>query len=288
MKKIYYTKFGNTPLPTYNRKDDISAPEAKSGVIETAGGYMDGYSGDAPLSAKQITVECDIANSNIFSLEATLSTWRAKVGMKDKLYRFFYTDGEQYAYARLMSIQAETSYEASPHVCHITLAFELLSPCWYGEIKTITYNETVRLDWPGYTYIIPYDDFISGSGIITDIQMDLSFSQTMEPRGITIACWENTSGSTYNRVSYIEIAKEIPAGAQLHFDFGKKQAYCTTTEGGVQTKTNLYPYIDVSYYLLPSWFLFVGGKRNRIRLRIAGENAPCTIDMTVKYAEIYR
>ena len=132
MRKIHYETFAGIKLPVANRVDDISSHEAKSGIIETTGGYIDGYSGYAPVTAKKITVTCDVVAENAYLLDDEVERWKALVGLKDKLYRRLgYT--QQWAYARLMSVEAETDYKSSAKICEITMEYEIISAAWYGQ-----------------------------------------------------------------------------------------------------------------------------------------------------------
>lgn len=131
MRRLYYQKFGNMEIPPVNRKEDISSHEAKSGIIETAGGYIDSYGTYSAVTAKSIEIEFDVCDDRWQTVDEKVEAWKALVGKKDKLYRRV-GDQTQWAYARLMSLGANTDYEGHWGICNVKLGFEIISPSWWG------------------------------------------------------------------------------------------------------------------------------------------------------------
>lgn len=131
MRKIHYLTFDATELPVSNRIDDISSHESKSGIIETAGGYIDGYTSYAPVEAKEITITADIVGKDAYELDEKVETWKAKVAKKAKLHRRI-GHTIQWVWARLMSVSAETDYKGPQTICEIEMSFEIISAYWYG------------------------------------------------------------------------------------------------------------------------------------------------------------
>ena len=131
MRRLYYQKFGNMEIPPVNRKEDISSHEAKSGIVETAGGYIDSYGTYSAVTAKSIEIEFDICDDRWQTVDEKVEAWKALVGKKDKLFRRV-GDQTQWAYARLMSLGAETDYEGHWGICNVKLGFEIISPSWWG------------------------------------------------------------------------------------------------------------------------------------------------------------
>jgi hypothetical protein len=131
MRRQFYTSFAGKAIPPANRKEDIGTHEAKSGIIETCGGYIDGYTGYAPVSAKEVSIRFDLYSCDPVTLDEKVEEWKSLVSKKDKLVRRV-GNLVQWAYARLMSLSAETDYEKPASICNIELHFELISPSWYG------------------------------------------------------------------------------------------------------------------------------------------------------------
>ena len=131
MRRQFYTSFAGISIPPANRREDISTHDAKSGIIETCGGYIDGYTGYAPVSVKDITIDFDLCSYDHVELDMEIEKWKSLVAKKDKIFRRV-GDLTQWAYARLMNLSAKTDYEKPACICNIELRFELISSSWYG------------------------------------------------------------------------------------------------------------------------------------------------------------
>ena len=284
MRQNIYTLFGSTQIPIYNRVEDISTPEAKSGVIETVGGYIDGYSGISPLTPKQVTIDCEVfgGTRGYMSTEAALHTWQALIGKKDKLYRL-YRGSMQYAYARLMSVSAETSYESNKYVLHMTLVFELISPYWYDRDPIVRQNsysipasqEDVQVDL--------IHEYIDGNVDILDPIVEVTFDVAVPADCLTIGSVIGSSRDWYVPAILL-IRTDIPANTKLLIDAGRKQATLYTS-----TQPSIYDYIELyDTHTSKSWLELVAGKYSTVSIVLEGITSAFTVTSKVTYSTKWR
>lgn len=292
MRRQFYTSFAGIEIPPANRKEDIGSHEAKSGIIETCGGYIDGYTEYAPINVKEVSVEFDLVSDNKITLDEKIEEWKSLVAKKDKLYRRV-GDRLQWAYSRLMSLEAKTDYEKHWGICNIMLNFEIISPYWNGNTLE-EWSLDTGMHWDqgleydqgndfGYFSIDaedPRNINIVNRGNISSGDMILKFSpQAQSPAGLTYTGYDNS----WNIVWQWSINTDIPAVAEVTIDSGRKIAYYISN--GV--KTNLYKNVVTSAaHNSLSWIEMLPGL-NRIVISTPSETG-LTLHMTADLTDKWR
>jgi hypothetical protein len=135
----WYTQFGTTTVGQCSPVHDISLP-AKAQGIETISGAVDEWgSALAPVSLPYtITIRGEEVANTLATLGTKFQAIRALVGSRDKLYRSLDgTSGTQWAYARLVNMQASRDGNQQLAVPY-TLRFLVYSPAWNGTSHTAT------------------------------------------------------------------------------------------------------------------------------------------------------
>lgn len=248
MRRQFYTSFAGVEIPPANRKEEIGSHESKSGIIETCGGYVDGYEAYAPVSVKSVKVEFDLVDDDKYLLDEKIEAWKSLVALKQKLYRRV-GKSLQWAWARLMSVEAETDYEAHWGICNMTLNFEIISPSWYGQ-PAEEWSYDVGNAWDSGLYFDQSNDYsgnidannsgevaIVNRGNASNTDLTFNFSSADEiPAGLTFTAW---GGTPFLLRWTWKINCAIPAYAKVTINSAKKQAYYI--KNGV--KTSIYKYI---------------------------------------------
>ena len=249
MRRQFYTSFAGVEIPPANRKEDISSHEAKSGIIETCGGYVDGYTDYAPVSAKTISVTFDLVNDDIDELDLELESWKSLTAKKDKLYRRIGRT-VQWAYARLMTVEAETDYQRHWGICEVELTFELISPYWYGHSLAAWYYDDGSL-WDDGLYFDQGNSqtgVLIGAGASTDIALLNRGNMNVNDLLLNIDITSGSAGKLEftglideDVIWHFLVNKTLAVNSSLELDAAKKLAKYTVSG----TTEKIYKLIEI-------------------------------------------
>lgn len=289
MRRQYYISFDGVEIPPANRKEDISSHEAKSGIIETAGGYIDGYSDYAPVSAKEISVEFDLVGDRWQDVDEKLEDWKSLVSKKGQLYRRI-GNTRQWAYARLMNLEAETDYQAHWGICNVTLNFEIISPSWYGHTLQPWYFDDGSLFDEGlyfdtvnkWIFVLSAGSTITKTTVNHGNQNVTDTIITIKP-AVAIDTGLELWGGAQNGVTlwHLIINEALPADSTLVVDTQRKTAKLTVSG----ETTSIYKSIEIgSNHRSMSWAEIVPGVNSiSIKSPTAGQ-----IDIEFDYVDKWR
>jgi hypothetical protein len=129
-------EFGSTALPGYDYEWTAGTPETVAALVRTVGGpAFDAYgASDAPASMPYTLRYQGVAyGATMTALRTQLDGWRALRGKRLQLYRQAEDDdSEQWAWARLMQVQADNTVSNQAMVIQpVTLVFQVSSG-WNG------------------------------------------------------------------------------------------------------------------------------------------------------------
>lgn len=265
MRKNTYKSFGGIVIPVWSRSDDLSTPKSQSGLIETVGGWVDAYGTLAPIKSRSISVSLSLVGD---SIESDYMTWSGLVRKKSELHRYI-AGVDQYAWARLMELSAESGYEGSSKILEIKAEFEIISKYWYGASHDRWFfDDGTDLNAGSYfdqnsSFSIASQTAFSttltnrGSAPCTDAVIEITaLSDTAIASGLQIKIDDNTS---------IQINHIIAGGETLRIDSGKKSISCAGT--------GCYSDLAILSDHTKSDWLYIDPGSNTLTVKLADDNS---------------